>query len=88
MRSKLGRTAFPLGLFLHSACAVAVIICVGACLAIARGAELSYGTYALFLLLASPVGGGVVVLSAMSAQRRTEREAERAVRRRRSSRAR
>ena len=77
MKSKSARSAFPWGLFLHSACAVAVIICAGACLAIARGAELSYGTYAVFLLLAAPAGGGLVALSAMRAQRSAEREAER-----------
>lgn len=33
MRSKSARTAFPWGLFLHSACAVAIVICAGACLA-------------------------------------------------------
>ena len=77
MRSKSARTAFPWGLFLHSACAVAIVICAGACLAIARGAELAYGTYAAFLLLAAPAGGGFVALSAMRAQGRTEREAER-----------
>ncbi len=75
MSSKPPRTSFPLGLFLACACVVAVIICIGACAAIARGVELSYTDYALFLLTASPAGGGIVALFSARAQARAAREA-------------
>ena len=48
MRPKSARAAFPLGLFLASTCVMAVIICLGACIAIGRGAGLSYPAYAVF----------------------------------------
>lgn len=77
MRSKSARAAFPLGLFLASTCVMAVIICLGACIAIGRGAGLSYPAYAVFLLLASPAGGGLVAFFSLRAQGRAAREAER-----------
>ena len=77
MRSKSARAALPLGRFLASTCVMAVIICLGACIAIGRGAGLSYPAYAVFLLLASPAGGGLVVFFSLRAQGRAAREAER-----------
>ena len=56
---------------------MAVIICLGACIAIGRGAGLSYPAYAVFLLLASPAGGGLVAFFSLRAQGRAAREAER-----------
>ena len=75
MSSKPPRSGFPLGLFLACSCVVAVVICVGACVAISRGTELSYTAYALFLLTASPAGGWLVALFSARAQARTAREA-------------
>ena len=74
MRSKSARAAFPLGLFLASTCVMAVIICLGACIAIGRGAGLSYPAYAVFLMLASPAGGGLVAFFSLRAQGRAARE--------------
>ena len=57
---------------------VAAVICAGACTAIARGSQLNYGSYVLFLLIASPAAGrGVVALISARAQGRAAREAAR-----------
>ena len=75
MSSKSPRPAFPLGLFFACTCVVAVVICAGACIAIGRGAALSYGAYAAFLLTASPAGGGLVALFSLRSQTRAARDA-------------
>ena len=77
MRSEPPRSGFPLGLFLACTCVVAAVICAGACTAIARGSQLNYGSYVLFLLIASPAAGGVVALISARAQGRAAREAAR-----------
>ena len=76
---KFSRSTFPAEVFLAAASVIAVIVCIGGCLAARRAGEgFAYGTYAALLLSLSLGGGGVIALiSAVGGRSALARENER-----------
>ena len=71
--------AFPTEVFLASASVIAVIVCLGGCLAAGRaGEDFAFGVYAALLLSLSLGGGGLIALiSALGGRAALRRENER-----------
>ena len=79
MRSKTTTDRFPLHFFMVTVCIIALICCVGACIAFANVINVKYGVYILFMLLASFGGGGLVTFALWRNSSGERRELERAL---------
>lgn len=79
MRSKSTSDRFPMEFFLVVVCSIALICCVGACIAFANAVNVKYGVYVLFMLLASFGGGSLITLAFWRKNRTERRDLERSL---------